>query len=120
MMGARLFHDGPASGLPRVTERARTALLRALATDMSNATAGRLLVQLAGRGDTAFVVDSIALAAALSDSVSPFAPFVRWRIAAVKKDSVALRDMRTHFERYSSGNLRLIAMASQFDAVALD
>lgn len=118
-LGARLFHDGAVAGVSGSAEQAATALQRALLVDSNYAPAARLLAQLATRGDTGIAFPATARRIALDDSLSPLAPFVRWRLALVESDTSALGAIKRAFVHLGPTNLRAIALASQFDAIAL-
>ena len=57
---------------------------------------------------------------ALDDSLNPLAPFLRWRSAVAQSDSSTLRSVRADLSRFGSTNLRAVALASQFDAAAIE
>ena len=119
-LGARLFHDGDVAAVPDAAERAATALQRALVVDSNYAPAARLLEQLAAQGNSAAATSAAVRRIALDDSLSPFAPFLRWRMAVTQSDTSALRSIRSGFSRLGPANLRAVALASQFDAVAVE
>jgi DNA-binding SARP family transcriptional activator/TolB-like protein len=118
-LGARLFHDGAIAAAPNHVSEARVALGHALDADTNYSAAARLLVQLPSpSGDSASDLPG-ARRVAFDDSLSPLAPFLRWRRAAMDGDTATLRPFRETFGRLGPTNLREIAMASQFDAIAL-
>jgi hypothetical protein len=116
-LGSRLFHDGAIAGVPTPYRRSRTAFERALAADPSYVPAVRLLTLLTTRADSGAWSPAADLSIGLRDSMSPFAPFLRWRVALARGDARAQRDIRAEFERMGPANLRTIVMASQFDAI---
>jgi DNA-binding SARP family transcriptional activator len=127
-LGARLFHDGEVTGVAEAAERARSALERALAINPRSANAAELLMQVGYRADGRIAVDSTWRAAVLGDSLSPIAPFLRWRARTTgttaptgppRSDS-AIGPSRAQFGQLRVSALRLIAMASQYDAIAGD
>ncbi len=115
---SRLFHDGAATGISSSGDPLKTALLRALAVDTANIRAAMLLTYVTSETD-ADLATSAARRIALNDSLNPFAPFLRWRIAAVQSDSAAIRSFRGQLESLGPANLRQVALASQFDAIDL-
>ena len=117
-LGARSLRDGPAADPDGAAERARTALERAIALDPRNSSLAEMMVLLTQRQPAMPAPDSAVRAMALGDSLSPFAPFLRWRDAAARGDSVGLERMRAQFGRMRVSTLRLIAMASLYDSLA--
>jgi TolB-like protein len=109
-LGSRIYHDGALAALPDARARATEALQRALASG-SHPPARGLLAAMG-----AMPLDG----SERPDALGPFAPFVRWRDAAVRGDSVVLRQLRDTMFRLGSANLRAIALASQQDGIALD
>ncbi len=118
-LGSRLFHEGELLQVPAAADRARSALDRALSLDTNYAPAARLLMQLGARPGSGARADSVAFAAALQDSLTPFAPFLRWRMAVAAGDTIARAAERAGFDGLGPANLRAIAMTAQFDVVAL-
>ena len=118
-LGSRLVHDGATAGIASSAERARAALRRALAVDTGYIAAARLLAQLTPATEPEGSATSAALRVAFIDSLSPFAPFLRWREAAARSDSATLHSFRGQMESLGPANLREIVMASQFDAIDL-
>ena len=114
-LGARLFHDGALAGMPGVESRATASLERALSIDPDYVPAGLLLVQLATRKRSSSRPDDLVLDTALVGPLSPFAPFLRWRIALARGDTAELRRVRGSLRRLDPSTLRAMVMASQFD-----
>jgi DNA-binding SARP family transcriptional activator len=116
--GSRLIHEGAAAGVDRWPERASSALRRALQLDSAYVPAARLLAELSLRdGDLNSLTDA-ARRAAFDDDSSPLAPFLRWRVAVARDGKSAPR--RVDLAELGPTSLRAVAMASQFDVVALD
>lgn len=115
-LGTRLFHDGAIAGVETPERHSRVAFERALAADPSYTPAARFLALLAAREATH---PSEPSASGLWDSLSPLAPFVRWRLAVERGDENTLKTIRATFPRIPPANLRAILMASQFDAVGI-
>ena len=116
-LGARLFRGGALAGMPEVESRATASLERALSIDPDYAPAGLLLVHLATtRPSSSRLYD---LDTALTGPLSPFAPFVRWRIALARGDTAELRRLRGSLRRLDPSTLRAMAMASQFDGLGV-
>jgi len=116
-LGARLFRDGALAGMPQVESRATASLERALSIDPDYAPAGLLLVHLTTtRPSSSRPYD---LDTALAGPLSPFAPFVRWRIALARGDTAELRRVRGSLRRLDPSTLRAMAMASQFDGLGV-
>ena len=109
-LGARIYHDGALAALPGARTRATEALQRALASGPYPPARG-LLVAMG-----AMPLDG----SESPGTLGPFAPFVRWRDAAVRGDSTVLRQLRDTMFRLGSANLRAIALVSQHDGLALD
>ncbi len=118
-LGSRFFHEGELLDVPAATDRARVALERAMSLDSNYAPAARLLIQIGARSPGGVTPDSLTLRAAMRDSLTPFAPFLRWRIAAAAGDTRARAAESARFDRLGPVNLRAIAMTAQFDGVAL-
>ena len=119
VVGARLFHEGAVVGLPAATDWARGALDRALVADSTDPTAARLLVQMAAASGDTRPLPGHALQVATTDALDPFAPFVRWYVAATRGDTAALATARGGLRHMGPANLRLVALASQYDAVSV-
>lgn len=119
-LGQRLFHDGAIAGVDAPASRAATSLHHALLLDSNYAPATRLLVQIGTASGAAAELSSTVLRTALNDSLSPLAPFLRWRLAVARHDTSELAGVRGDFTRFGPANLRAIALASQFDAAAID
>ena len=115
--GSRLIHEGAAAGVDRWPERASSALRRALQLDSAYVPAARLLAELSLREGRLNALTNAARRAALDDDTSPLAPFLRWRLA-VARDTT--RPARIDLDDLGPASLRAVAMASQFDVVALD
>jgi tetratricopeptide (TPR) repeat protein len=119
-LGARTFHDGYVAGLDNPSGRAIAAFKRALLIDSTYVPAAAMLVRLSARDDGQSVPSAEVKRAALNDSLSPYAPFLRWRLAVLASDSGALTAVRAQFGRLGPANLRAIVLSSQLDAVGLD
>lgn len=116
-LGARLFHDGAVAGLSTSRTRANTALRRAYGIDSTYAPVRSLLAQITAEGAAS---DRVSRQPLPPDSViGPFAPFVRWRMAVARRDEAALGRLRDTMPHLGRANLRSIALAAQFDVVAL-
>jgi hypothetical protein len=109
-LGARIYHDGALAALPDARARATEALQRALASAPSPPARGLLVAMGAISPD----------GSEGPGTLGPFAPFARWRDAAVRGDSSVLGQLRDTMFRLGSANLRAIALASQHDGIALD
>jgi tetratricopeptide (TPR) repeat protein len=120
VFGARAFHDGRIAGLDDPGTRAVAAFNRALLIDSTYVPAAAMLVRLSARDDGRSVPSLTVKRRALDDSLSPYAPFLRWRLALLGSDSAALSAAREQFVRLGPANLRAIVLASQVDAVGLD
>lgn len=118
--GERLFHDGATAGLRGTFETAANALSRALIADSLYVPAGELLVQLSANGIAGAAVSPTLHGLVLSDSTSAMAPFLRWREAIATGDVKAQRAVVNEMSDLSPAVLRVLALASQFDAVGLD
>ena len=118
-LGSRLLNEGGLLGTESSAGRARSALERALSLDSNYAAAARLLIELGARPGGSGIRDSLAVVTALEDSLSPLAPFLRWRLAAASGDTIDRAKERSRFDRLGPANLRAIAMTAQFDVVAL-
>lgn len=117
--GTRLFHDAAVAGIAAPGERTRFAFARALELDPHYGPAARLLLQLAARDDDIALLSPAERVTAMTDSLSPFAPLLRWRAALADHDRAAAQRARNAFATTKRANLRAIAMASQYDAIAL-
>jgi DNA-binding SARP family transcriptional activator/TolB-like protein len=110
VLGTRIYHDGALAALPAARDRATEALQRAMASAPYPPARGLLVA-----------MGALPLEGSeRPGSLGPFAPFARWRDAAVRGDSVTLRQLRDTMFRLGSANLRAIALASQHDGLALD
>jgi DNA-binding SARP family transcriptional activator len=118
--GSRLIHEGAAAGVDRWPERASSALQRALQLDSAYVPAARLLAELSVRDGRLDSLTGAARRAALDDETSPLAPFLRWRLAVAREGKTATRPRRVNLGELGPASLRAVAMASQFDVVALD
>jgi len=118
-LGARLFRDGALAGMPQVESRATASLERALSIDPDYVPAGLLLVHLATTRRSSSRPDDHVLDPALAGPLSPFAPFLRWRIALTRGDTAELRRVRGSLRRLDPSTLRAMAMASQFDGLGV-
>jgi tetratricopeptide (TPR) repeat protein len=118
-LGARLLHDGALAGMPEAQSRATASLERALSIDPDYVSAGLLLVHLATTRQRTGRPDDLVLDTALTGPLSPFAPFLRWRIALARADTADLRRVRGSLRRLDPSTLRAMAMASQFDGFGL-
>lgn len=118
--GARLIHEGAAAGVDRWPERASSALRRALQLDSAYVPAARLLAELSLRDGRLNSLTDVARRAALDDDTSPLAPFLRWRLAVAREGNTTTRARRVDLADLGPASLRAVAMASQFDVIALD
>jgi len=109
-LGWRIHHDGAAAGLPDPRARAIEALRQSALSNSHPPTRG-LLTSMG-----AIPIDSGVSVARLG----PLAPFVRWRAAIARSDSVARAHIRDTIFRLGPANLRAIALGSQYDGVAID
>ena len=110
MLGTRIYHDGALAGLPDARSRATEALQRSLASAPHPPARGLLVA-----------MGAIPLEGADRPStLGPFAPFIRWRDAAARGDSLRLRTLRDTMFLLGPANLRAIVLASQHDGIALD
>jgi hypothetical protein len=116
-LGTRLLQDGAIVGVPSPERRSQTAFERALAADPDFVPAARQLTLLAARDASATRPSVADVSIGLRDSLSPFAPFLRWRVAIARNDARTLRTIRAGLGGYGPANLRQIVKASQFDAV---
>lgn len=116
-LGTRLLQDGAIVGVPSPERRSQTAFERALAADPDYVPAARQLTLLAARDASATRTSVADASIGLRDSLSPFAPFLRWRVAIARNDARTLRTIRAGLDGYGPANLRQIVKASQFDAV---
>jgi DNA-binding SARP family transcriptional activator len=117
-LASRLLLDGAPAAVPGWRARAVGALQRALAADPEHLPSRQLLAPLAGHapgidGDTARP-GGIPL-----DSLAPLSASTRWHAAAVAGDTSALRRVRARFSTMNPVDLRVIAMTSQLEAIAL-
>jgi DNA-binding SARP family transcriptional activator len=117
-LASRLLLDGAPAAVPGWRARAVGALQRALAADPEHLPSRQLLAPLAGHapgteGETARP-GGIPL-----DSLAPLSASTRWHAAAVAGDTSALRRARARFSTMSPVDLRVIAMTSQLEAIAL-
>lgn len=119
-LGQRLFHEGAIAGVDAPASRAATSLHHVLLLDSNYAPAARLLVQIGTASGAVAELSSTVLRTALNDSLSPLAPFLRWRLAVARHDTSELGAIRGDFTRFGPANLRAVALASQFDAAAID
>ncbi len=118
-LGARLFHDGALAGMPQAESRATASLERARSIDHDYVPAGLLLVHLATTRRSSSRPDDLVLDTVLAGPLSPFAPFLRWRIALARGDTAELRRVRGSLRRLDPSTLRAMAMASQFDGFGI-
>jgi eukaryotic-like serine/threonine-protein kinase len=118
-LGTRLFRDGTTVGLRGARERAARAFQRALTLDPTFYLARNFLIQLAMRPGSGLELAELAPSGTASDSLGPLSPFIQWRIAVAHGDTAGLRAIQDTLARLGPVNLRTIAMASQFDAVAI-
>jgi hypothetical protein len=118
--GSRLIHEGAAAGVDGWPDRASSALRRALQLDSGYVPAARLLAELSLREGRLNSLTEAARRAAFDDDVSPLAPFLRWRVAVARDGKSATRPRRVDLAELGPTSLRAVAMASQFDVVALD
>jgi DNA-binding SARP family transcriptional activator/tetratricopeptide (TPR) repeat protein/TolB-like protein len=115
--GELLMHEGRRIGARNGSERAVAALKQALALLPDHGDARELLLHHAARtGDTA-IMRVYGSSPALADSLGLLAPFVRWRVALVRNDSVTLRRTRESLFQLGPLNLRKIVRATIFDGL---
>lgn len=114
-LGARLFHSGPVLGLADARLRSAVALRRALSIDSTYTAARRLLLLLAASGAPGGFPAPVA-----TDSTEALSSSTAWRVAVARGDTRALAALRREMPRLGPVNLRVIAQASEFDAVDLD
>ncbi|MEO8562238.1 MAG: BTAD domain-containing putative transcriptional regulator [bacterium] len=107
-LGWRILHDGALAGVADPRARTVEALRRSTLSDAHPPTRGLL----ASMGVVA--IDSNPSVAMLG----PLAPFVRWRAAIARSDTVARVHIRDTIFRLGPANLRAIALSSQYDGVA--
>jgi hypothetical protein len=112
MSGAQVFHNGALVGVAEPEEQSITLLRRALTIDRDYLPANLLLTHLSTRSRPPVSLDRTI---AEVDSSNPFAAFLRWRHAVATDDSAAQRRFRSTLRETGPANLRMIAMASQFD-----
>ena len=118
-LGERLFHEGAVLGLRDGNQRAAAAFRRALELDPTHIPSRRSLILVAARiGDT-ILLRKLA-PAATHDSLGLLSPALRWRAALALTDEYELRRVRASMTELDDENLRLIGMASQFDANGVD
>ncbi|HEU4563175.1 MAG TPA: BTAD domain-containing putative transcriptional regulator, partial [Gemmatimonadaceae bacterium] len=119
-LGERFFYDGAMLGMADARERASAAFRRALELDPTYVPARRFLVLLAARDGDLEALERLATPETMRDSLGALAPFLRWRVAVAQGDERAERQARALLGRYDDANLRMLALASQFDAVNLE
>jgi DNA-binding SARP family transcriptional activator len=107
-LGWRIHHDGAIAGLTDPRASAIDALRRSAGANAHPPTRGLLTVMGAGTIDS-----NVSVA-----SLGPLAPFVRWRAAIARSDSIARTHIRDTIFRLGPANLRAIALGSQYDGVA--
>ena len=118
--GMRLFRDAATAGEPAPTALAATALRRSLSIDPHYGPAARILLQTSFHDPNAVRLTAEQRATATTDSLSPFAPFLRWRDAIATGDVDAARRARDAFATTGRANLRDVVMSSEYDGVAPD
>jgi hypothetical protein len=116
MYGAQVFHSGALAGVTAPEEQSMTLLERALTLDRDYIPAQLLIAHLATRKSPP---DSLDPAVAVVDSSNPFASYLRWRHALATDDSTAQRHIRGNLRGAGPANLRMLALASQFDGMSL-
>lgn len=119
-LGERFFHHGAVLGLRDGHDRAAAALRRALDLDPSYVPSRQLLVLLAARTRDSALLARAAARPVPRDSLGHLAPSLRWRTALARGDQPALLHSRGTFGELDDANLRLIGMASLFDADGID
>jgi DNA-binding SARP family transcriptional activator len=116
-LGARLIREGRRVGAATANEQATVALNHALILDPGYVAARDLLAHLTMRIDSG---RRLASGVAMVDTLSPLAPFLRWRAAIATHDTAELGELRHTWSSMNRESARAIAMASQFDALGLD
>ena len=118
-LASRLLLDGAPASVPGWRARAVTALQRALAADPDHVPSRQLLAPLAGHASAA-AADGGRAGGVPLDSMAPLSASSRWHAAAVAGDTTELRRMRARLSSMNATDLRVIAMTSQLEAIALD
>jgi hypothetical protein len=103
--------------VPDAKSRAVASLQRALSIDPDNGSAALLLTHLATATEEFRLPRDLMLDPDIVETSNPLSLFVRWRIALGRKDSAGLREVSAGLRGANIGNLRSIAMASQFDGI---
>ncbi len=116
-VGSRLVHDGPVAGVPAARTRAVIALRRTLALDSAQGAARQLLTHLAVGEPVELTAGGAPHDTTLRRMGGALAPFLRWRVAAARGDTVALTWFQDTMPRLGPANLRAVVLASQFDGV---
>jgi eukaryotic-like serine/threonine-protein kinase len=120
LLGERLFHEGPWTGIPDILQRARGAFRRAVELEPGFVPAtGHLLDLAASAGDTT-EVRALGKKYFALDSVGDLADYYRWRVAVALGDQRELRTVRGRLDSLSPATLQRIVNVTQFDGVALD
>lgn len=117
-LSLRLLHDGAPAGVPSWRTRAVAALQRALAADPDHLPSRQLLAPLAGHAPYSGAGDEGRPGGVPLDSLAPLAPSTMWHAAAVAGDTATLRRMRARIPQLGATDLRVMAMASQLEAIA--
>jgi hypothetical protein len=118
-LGARYLHAGAELGMGDAPARAAAALRQVLAIDPAYAPARALLAHLAANGTLVAGGAGAPSERSLAEAAGPLAGFARWRTAVARADAGALARLRDSLPRFGRANLRAIAQAGQFDAVAV-
>jgi eukaryotic-like serine/threonine-protein kinase len=117
--GDRFFHWGSMLEYPDADARAEAYFRRALELDPGWEAPISHLAELAAiRGDTAEAA-SFAAQFLAADSAGDAAGYVRWRLAAARKDSTSLDALRREFARMPSGSLLRIIHTTQEEGIEL-
>ena len=112
MYGAHVFHEGALVGVAEPEEQSIALLRRALTIDQDYLPANLLLTHLLTRNERP---ESPLRTETEANSANPFAVYMRWRHIVATKDSTAQQRFRSTMRGARPANLRMIAMASQFD-----
>jgi DNA-binding SARP family transcriptional activator/tetratricopeptide (TPR) repeat protein len=119
-LGERLFTDGWAVGIKSPSERAAAAFTRARSLDGNFLPPLFYLALVAAHDGDAGEMRARASRYVRAAPSSDYAAFLRWRVAAESGDDDDLARARSSFDSLGTAALRWVALASQYDAVALD
>jgi DNA-binding SARP family transcriptional activator len=120
-LGARLLHDGAATGTAMSLRRAVNAYQRAISLNPGFVSAWRALVLLGELPpESALVAAPADAPRAQREATARVTPFIRWRIAVMGGDSLTRRRIRDSLPTLGPVTLRAIARASQFDAIGIE